>query len=138
MLETFGQGLERRVLLGLASGVQRRQRPAVKGVPRAHDHVSARAGPLASQLQGTFVGLGPRVGEEDLSPGAPLPSAHETVEGGRHLRAHDVAEQVRHVEQRAALLGQRLGHRGVGMAERRDRQPGEEVEIPLAVAVPQL
>ena len=42
------------------------------------------------------------------------------------------------MQQRRGLLGERVGDRGVAVAERRDREPGEEVEVALAVVVPQL
>ena len=55
-----------------------------------------------------------------------------------HLRAGLGAEQVRHVQQRPGLRGERLGHRRVGVAEAGHRQPGQEVEVAPAVGVPQL
>src|SRR5262249_42761752 len=53
-------------------------------------------------------------------------------------RRHVVGEQVRHVEERAGLAVEGVGHRWVGVAERRDGEAAEEVEVALAIAVPQL
>ena len=47
--------------------------------------------------------------------------------------ADDVAEEVRDVEERARLLGQRLGHDRVGVPERGHRQAAEEVEVTPAL-----
>jgi hypothetical protein len=41
------------------------------------------------------------------------------------------------VEQRAGLVGHRLGDRRVGVPERDRREAGEEIEVLLALAVPQ-
>ena len=49
-------------------------------VPGAHDHVAARARPLAGELDRALVGLGARVAEEDLPAGARRPAADR---GGR-------------------------------------------------------
>ena len=130
--EAFGQRLERLVLGGLARGVQRRQGPAVEAAVGRDDGVDAVPGPLASQLQGAFVGLGPAVGEEH-----PAAAAEEAVEGGGDLGPHGIAIKVGHVQQRPGLLGDGIGHTRVRMAERCHAQPAEEVEVALAGVVPQ-
>ena len=42
------------------------------------------------------------------------------------------------MQQRARLVGDRVGDRRVRVPERGDREPAEEVEVLLALAVPQL
>ena len=54
------------------------------------------------------------------------------------LRRHRVGEEVGDVEQGLGLGGDGLGHRGMGVAERRDGQAAEEVEVATALVVPQL
>ncbi len=76
------------------------------------------------------------VAEEHLAPralGGPagLADAEQPVERGGHLPARLGAEQVRHVQQRAGLLGERVGHRRVAVAEARDGEAGQEVEVAL-------
>ena len=46
-----------------------------------------------------------------------------------------VAEQVRDVQQRVGLRGDRLGHLGMGVAQRRDGDARQEVEVAAALAV---
>ena len=89
--------------------------------------------PVATgELDRALVRLGARVGEEH----APV-AAEQRVEPGRHLGLHVVVVEVRHVEQRARLVGQRVGDGRVRVTERRDREPAEEVEVLLALAVPE-
>ena len=88
-----------------------------------------RAGPAPGQLQGALVGLGPRVGEEDLPAGLAGAAVDQAVDGQRHLGPQRVAVEVGHVAQRAGLGGHGVGHLGVGMAERHHGQAGDEVEV---------
>ena len=62
---------------------------------------------------------------EEHAPAA----AEQRVEARRDLRLHVVVVEVRHVQQRARLVGDRVGDLGMRVAERRDREPGEEVEV---------
>ena len=41
------------------------------------------------------------------------------------------------MQERARLIGDRVGDLGMRVAERRDRETGEEVEVALALAVPE-
>src|SRR4051795_385292 len=61
VVEALRQGLERLVLLGLASGVEGGQRAAVEGAVRADDDMTAGARPAPRQLEGALVRLGARV-----------------------------------------------------------------------------
>ena len=135
--EPLGERHERFVLGRLARGVQGGERPTVEGVPGAHHDVAAGPRPLAGELQGALVGLGPRVGEEHLAARRRAATADQAVDGARQLGRHDVAEQVRHVQEGAGLLGQGVRHHGVGVAEGRHRQAREEVEIAPTLGVPQ-
>ena len=123
MDEALGQRLERRLLLRLAGGRQRGQRAAVEGVVGADHHVAAAAGPASGQLEGALVGLGPRVGEEDLAAGLPGAAVDQPVDGAGDLGRQRVAVEVRDVAQRPRLLGDGLGHGRVGVAERHHGQP---------------
>ena len=136
--EPLGQRLERLVLGGLAGGVQRGERAAVEGAEGAHDDVAAPPTELAGQLDGALVGLGAGVGEEDLAApsAASRGGAEQAVEGGGDLRTDRGAEEVRHVQQGGGLLGDGLGDGRMAVTEARDGEPGEEVEVLLAVAVP--
>ena len=78
----------------------------------------------ARELDRAFVRLGARVGEEH-----PAAAAEQQVELRRHPRLHVVVVEVRDVQQRARLVGDRVGDLGVRVAERRDREPAEEVEV---------
>ncbi len=90
----------------------------------------ARAAGEASQLDGALVGLGAGVGKEDLSP-----AADQSVKRSCDRRADPIAEQVRHVAQRARLLGDGVGDLRMRVTERRDGEPGQEVEVLLARVV---
>ena len=68
----------------------------------------------AGELDRALVGLGAGVGEEHLAA-----AAEQRVEPRRDLRLHVVEVEVRHVQQRAGLVGERVGDRGVRVAERR-------------------
>ena len=78
----------------------------------------------AGELDRALVGLGARVGEEHAA--AP---AEQHVEPRGEPGLDVVVVQVRDVQQRARLVGDRVGDRGMRVAERRDREPGEEVEV---------
>ena len=67
----------------------------------------------------------------------PGPAVDQPVEGGRHLALRLGAEQVGHVQQGLGLGADRVGDGRVGVAERGDRQAGEEVEVLAAVVVPE-
>ena len=55
-------------------------------------------------------------------PPARSPPTDEPVEGGGHLGGEQVAEQVGNVEEGARLVGDGVGHRRMGVAERGHRQ----------------
>ena len=87
----------------------------------------------AGELDRALVGLGAGVGEEHRAA-----AAEQRVEARRDLRLPLVEVEVRHVQQRAGLVGDRVGDGRVRVAERRDREAAEEVEVLLALAVPEL
>ena len=66
----------------------------------------------AGELDRGLVRLGAGVGEEH----APT-TTEEFVDASSELGLHRVVVQVRDVEQRAGLIGDRVGDDGVGMAE---------------------
>ena len=131
--EAVGQRLEGLVLLGLAGGVQGGEGAAVERSVRADDDVATAAAPLAGQLDGALVGLGAAVAEED----PPRPGVDEPVKSGRHVGADLVTKQIRDVQQGLGLGIQGVGHSWVGMTERRDGQPGQEVQVLLPLVVPE-
>src|SRR6266487_1851474 len=87
----------------------------------------------AGQLERCLVGLGAGVGEEHPAVVAEQP---EQPFGQDDLGL--VQEQVGGVRDRAHLAGHRLGDRGVGVAQRADRDAGDEVGVGVAVGVPDL
>ena len=91
----------------------------------------APVGVLAGDLDRALVGLGAGVGEEDPAAEARLGEAL----GEAHHRLG--VEEVGDVHQAAGLLAHGLDHGGVAVADRADRDPGEEVEVLLALGVPE-
>src|SRR5260221_8754815 len=96
---------------------------------RALDAATVRV--LAGGLERALVGLGPRVGEEDPPSQArlrePLPQPHHRLG----------VEEVGDVHQLSGLLAHSLDHGRVAVADRADRDPGEEVEVFLPLGVPE-
>ena len=62
----------------------------------------------------------------------------QPVQCRRYLRAGQGTEKIGRVQQRAGGAAHRLGHRGVGVAERSYRQPGQEIEVAPPFFVPQV
>ena len=120
--EALGQRLEHLVLGGLPGGVEGGERASVEAAVGGHDHVAAATAEPAGQLDGALVGLGAGVAEEHLAAGGRA-VADQPVERRRHLWPDRGAEEVRHVQQRAGLGGERVGHGRVGVAERGHGQP---------------
>jgi hypothetical protein len=87
-------------------------------------------GPLTGELDRGLVGLGARVGEEHAI------GERVVAEQLGELRLLRDIEEVRHVEQRRRLLAHRPHHPRMGVPERGDRDAPGEVEVLLAVAVP--
>jgi hypothetical protein len=137
VVEALGHRLERFVLRRLTGGGEGGQRAAVEAPQRAHHDVPAAPAVLAGQLQRALHGLGAGIGEEHL---AELPGdlGEEAVDLHRRSRGDRVGEQVAHVEQLLGLGADRLGDRGVRVTEADHGQATEEVEVALALAVPQL
>ncbi|CAB4852028.1 unannotated protein [freshwater metagenome] len=134
--EPIRHRLERFVLGGLTRGCECGQRTSVEAAVGADHSVTATAAELAGQLQRCLVGLGTAVAEEHL---AVMPSRlqKERVHLHRGFQRCRVGEQVADVQQLVRLTTDRLGHHRVRMTKRRDREATQEVEIPLAVGVPQ-
>ena len=135
VVEPGRHGQECRLLFVLSGGRQRGQGATVEGAVGGHHCVAVRSGPPAGQLDGALVGLGPRVGEEDLPAGTLHSPADQPVEGDGHVGADHIAEQVGDMAEGAGLGGHGLGHHRMGVPERSDGQTGQKVEIraPLGV-----
>jgi hypothetical protein len=137
LAEAIGQRLERLLLLRLAGRGQGGERAAVERAI-GRDNVEALGAAVglavtARELDGALVRLGPGVGEEH-----PTATAEQAVEARAELRLYLVVIEVGHVQQLAALVGERVSNPGMGMAERHDRQPAEEVEVATSLGVPEL
>ena len=74
--------------------------------------------------------------QKNTWPPAGVAVADQPVERRRHLGPDRGAEQVRHVQQRAGLGGEGVGHRRVGVAERGHGQARQQVEVAPAVGRP--
>jgi hypothetical protein len=85
---------------------------------------------LSRQLDCALVRFGARVAEEGLAAQARLAKPL----GELHPRL--TSEQVGDVHQRAGLLANRLDHGRMAMAERADRDPGQEVQIAASLGIP--
>jgi hypothetical protein len=107
-------------------------RVAVEGAVE-RDHPRA-PGQLAGQLEGALDRLGPAVRQVDVAerigqqPGEPR--------GKLHLRRADVLAVDHHVRVAPRLLGDGARHIGVGVTDRGDADPGEQVEVLATVEVP--
>jgi hypothetical protein len=91
----------------------------------------APVGVLAGDLDRALVGLGARVGEEDAPAQARL---REPLGEPRHRLG---VEEVRDVDQPPRLLAHGGDYVRVAVADRADRDPGEEVEVLPALGVPE-
>ena len=87
-------------------------------------------GPLAGELDGAFVGLRARVGEED-----PHAAAHQPYQLAREFRAVLDVVEVAHVDELAGLLGDRRGDRGMGVPQVDRADPRDEVQVLGSVVV---
>ena len=84
---------------------------------------------LAGQLACALVGLGAGVAEEDAVQ-------RRVVDDGLcEIELWGGVEEVAHLEDEARLLSNRLGDRGVRVAEIEHRPSGREVEVRLAVVI---
>ena len=134
LAEPRRQRLETLLLLGLAGRGERGERPTVER-PVRRDHVEAlgpavRLSVAAGELDRGLVRLGAGVGEEHTSD-----HRRGGRRGGRRPGLHRVVVEVRDVEQRAGLIGDRVGHDRVRVTERRHREPAQEVEVLVALGV---
>ncbi len=133
MAESLGERLEWLVLGRLSSGVERRQGPAVERLfSREHD-VTSWPGPFSGQLDGSLIRLGPRVAEEHLPP-----SPDELIERGGNLGAGNGREEIGDVQKGSGLVGDGHCNLGPGVSEAGHRQAAQEVQVALAVVVPEL
>ena len=106
----------------------------MKAVVEGDDLVRAvlvATAPLARQLDGTLVGLRPRVSEEGP------PEVGVLGEQARQLQRRLVVEGGTRRDERPGLRGERVHHRGRTMAQAIDRPALDEVEVALADMVGQ-
>ncbi len=134
--EAFGHGSERFVLGRLPRCREGGEGPPVEASEGADDGVPASATVLTGKLDGALVRLRSGVREEDLTA-LPARLQEQVVELHGRFGRHRVGEEVRHVQQSIELVADCFGDGGIGVPERHDGDPGEEVEVALAVGVPQ-
>ena len=133
MTEPGHHGLEAFLHLLLAGGGNPGERAPVKRVHgREHLETPFVVPKLPGQLVEAFVGFGAAVGKEDLAGGQ---MAHDLC-GQASLRL--VVIKVRNVDQALRLLHQRLGDLRVRVAQGADRDAAAQVQVTLAINIPQL
>src|SRR5262249_5331139 len=134
VLESARQRLVAVVVLLLGRGRHGGQRAAVEATAHADDVTPVARPvllcPLASERDGGLVGLPPAARQG--APGCERVLAQELGE----LRLLGNVEDVRYVEQGRGLLAERADHLGMAVTERGDGDAAREVEILLAVGVP--
>ena len=137
LAETRRQRCERLLLLGLAGRGERGQRAPVERAVRGDDVIpigsSVRLAVAPRKLDRALVGFGTGV-DEEAAPTA----AEQAVERRRERCLVLGVEEVRHVQELRRLLRDRGRNRRMRVPERRDREPGEEVEVSTSFAVEQL
>jgi hypothetical protein len=127
-----GQRLERFAVRRLGGQRQGPHGPSVEGAVSS-DHL-APAGP-PGQLEGRLVRLGAGVGEED--PAFDVGSGRDEVDQALgQLDLRRCREEVRHVAERRRLRRDGLDDGRMRVAERVDRDPGQQVEVAPPVDVP--
>src|SRR5205807_10271552 len=132
--DTGEKGLEALMVLLLSRGGEGRERPAVKRPGGGEDLVAPAllAAPPPGELHRRLVRLGAAVAEEDAL--GKRMAAEEPSELGRWRRVVDVGG----VEQLRGLRPDCVDDGRMAVAEVVDGEAGEEVEVALAVGVPQL
>ena len=118
--KALGERREGLVLGRLPGRMQGGERAPMKRAVSGDDRVATPAAESTRELDRTLVSLGSGVGEKDLATGRCL-VADQPVQRLCNLLVQTGLEQVRDVEQRRGLLGNRAGlDLGVGMTERDD------------------
>ena len=128
------QRLERRAVVLVGSHRQRAERPAVKRVLERDElgaRLAARVPVAPGELEARFDGLGAAVAEKRAR------QARELREALGQLSLQRVEEQIRGVQQRLRLVGDGARQPWVRMAERRDADARQQVEILASLRVEQ-
>src|SRR5207247_303115 len=123
------------LILLLAGGGEGGERAAVEGAGGGEDLVASAAvigAPAPRELHGRLVRLGAAVAEK-----GPLGERMPAEQGGQ-LRRRGAVVNVRGMQQPRRLRLHGLDHGGMAVPEVVDGEAGEEVEVALAVGVPQL
>ncbi len=135
-LDAGNDGREGLAVLGLVCGGHGAEGAAVKALLEGEKlgadvraFAAQEAGVGARQLERALPGFGAGVGEEGAVEAGALGEAQ------REFRLALVIEEVRGVDQRAALAGDGLLNRGMVIAERVDADAAEQVEVAIAVLV---
>ena len=127
--------LEQRFKGLLAGGRHGRQRAAVKAAVEGDDlvgAVSVQGAVFARELDGAFVGLRARIGEEHLVEAAVIDQRFCQCEAGA------VVERRARGEQQFGLGCERIGNGRRRVAEAIDRPALDEIEVALAAVIPQI
>ena len=123
---------EAQLHLKLSGGGDAAKGAAVERPIQGNDLVATASGTVfASEFVKPFIGFGSAVAEKNFSGG----SEHRPDPRGQ-LGLRTVEEEVRYVDKRGSLRGERFLQRGMGVAEGIDRDAGSEVEIGTAFLIP--
>ena len=135
-LDAAGQRLEGLTVGGLVSQGQGAHGPAVEGILESQDPGTPATAVTARDLEGGLVGLGAGVGQEDSGVVGGTAGEGEPDELLGEADLGRGGEEVRDVTQFGELVGDGPDDRGVCVAQAVDGDTCQQVDVLLAVGVP--
>ena len=127
--------LEAFAVLRVAGGREHRQRPAMEALLQRDDLVPVLPAGLSAQagkLAGGLIRFGAALAEERLA------GEGDPAEALGHLDLRQGPEGVADVPERGSLLRSGLNQRRVAVAENRPTEAGKQIDILLAIGIPQV